>query len=352
MNEDQKSGTAMAEIIEAARAVRKAKVIVLNEGADGPIVPMVAVPQAGGGVELESVLGELKAFEEWKRERPDRRAGTAKLDDLDSFVAHARRFMDADSAIWISGDPKTPKFTSVLDYHEAVNPPDADLGPLLPAKEGDIPVTVEKTAPRTALPRFGKHRGEFVPTFSEEWKLWTGKDGKALSQADFAKLIELGARDIVDVEDVKDGPTAPLEFARWFHARFGGKTEIVDFFASTGDLLEMSERLVIRIEEKVGEVSSRSGGSRAVIFEGETKSEVVIPTALLLQLSIFRGGDQVQIPARLRVKPRQQSNGTRTLEFTVDLYGVDLSIAKDLSDMGEEVKARTGLPVFMGTPEP
>ena len=355
MNENEliEGGTAVSQIIEAARARAGVEVIDVTEHVDtadafGP-VPMLALPEAGGGTTTESVLAEVKAWREFRRQRPDRREGTAQLGDFDSFCAHANRFKDPDSAIWISGDPSKPKFTSVLDYHEAVNPPEPEMKALpLAATASTDPDYVHS---RVALPRFGKHRGQYVPAFSDEWSLWTGANGKPLGQAAFAALIEKGARDIVDVEDSEDGPNAPLAFAKWFYERFGGKLEIADFYASTRMLLDMSERLVITVEEKVGEVSSRSGGSRALILEGETRSEVVIPSALLLQLPIFRGGDLVQLPARLRVNARQKGDGVRTLEFTVNLYGTDRAIRKEIADMSESVKLRTGLPVFVGEPE-
>ena len=353
-NELIEGGTAAAQIIEAARARKGAKLIDLTQFIDdAEPVPMLALPQAGGGVDTSSVLAEVKAWKEFRRERPDRREGTAQLGDFDSFCAHTNRFKDADSAIWISGDPNKPKFTSVLDYHEAVNEPEADLGPLLPAKPGDLPVTVEKTAPRTALPRFGKHRGVHVPEFSEEWRLWSGVHERPILQADFAKLIENGARDIVDVADMPtDDHGAPrlLALAAWFHQRFGGRVEASDFYASQAKMLEMAEGLIANIEEKVGDLTSFSGGSKAVIFESATRSEVKIPTAFLLELPVFRGGDLVQLPARLRMSARAVGD-TKRLEWKVSLYGADRAIRKEIADMSESVKVRTGLPVFVGEPE-
>ncbi len=160
--------------------------------------------------------------------------------------------------------------------------------------------------------------------------------------------MEKGARDIVVVSDARPG--ALLETAIWFHDRFGGDATPAEFYANTGIMLRMAEGLSITVTEKIGDITSRSGGSKAIIFEGETKTTVETPTAFLLEIPIFRGGDLVQIPARLRVYARASGDSKR-LEWTVEMYGIDRAVRKDVADMGETVKARTGLPVFVGAPE-
>lgn len=349
------SGTAVAEIIEAARARKGAKLIDVAQFCDdsGP-VPMLMTPCEGGAVDAESVLDEVKAWREFRRERPDRREGTAQLGTLDSFIDHARRFMDSDSTVWIAPDPRAPKFTAILDYHEAVNPPEPST-PMLPVKAGDAPADMIHEATRVALPRFGRHRGVFVPAFSPEWELWMGANDKPIGQAAFAKLIELGSPNLVDVDDLPtdEETEAPQvqKLSAWYHRRFGAKFEIGDFFASSGRMLEMAEGLIATVEEKIGEVESRSGGSKAVVFESTTRTTVQIPTAFLLQLPIFRGGDLIEIPARLRMATRVTGD-TKRLEWTVSLWNPAAAVARDVADMATTVKARTGLPCFTGTPEP
>lgn len=351
MDDELKDG--IPAIIEAARARKGAKLIDVAQfcGDSGP-VPMLAVPVAGGGVEMNSILDEVKAYQDWRRERPDRREGTAQLGTLDSFTDHARRFMDGDSAVWISPDPKAPKFTSILDYHEAVNQPEPETK-ALPAKAGDEPVEMIRGATRIALPRFGKHRGVFVPAFSPEWELWMGVNEKPIGQATFAKLVELGSANIVDVEDLPtDDKGAPQvqRLSAWYHRRFGAKFEIGDFFASSGRMLEMAEGLIATVEEKIGEVESRSGGSKAVVFESTTKTTVQIPTAFLLQLPIFRGGDMIEIPVRLRMATRVTGD-TKRLEWTISLWNPAAAVARDVEDMAETIRRRTKLPTFTGNPE-
>lgn len=350
MNED---GTATSQIIEAARARKGAKLIDVAQFCDdsGP-VPMLAVPVAGGGVEMNSILDEVKAWREDRRERPDRREGTAQLGTLDSFTDHARRFMDQDSTVWISPDARAPRFTAILDYHEAVNLPEPST-PMLPAKAGDAPAEMIHEVARVALPRFGRHRGVFVPAFSPEWELWTKANERPILQGEFAKLIELGSANIVDVIDLPtDDKGAPQvqKLSAWYHRRFGSKFEVGDFFASSGRMLEMAEGLIATVEEKIGEVESRSGGSKAVVFESATKTTVQIPTAFLLQLPIFRGGDMIEIPVRLRMATRVTGD-TKRLEWTISLWNPAAAVARDVEDMAETIRQRTKLPTFTGIPE-
>ena len=349
MDDELKDG--IPAIIEAARGRIGAEVIDVSLD-DDVEVPMLAVPLADGGVEINSVLDEVKAWRDFRAVRPDRREGTAQLGTLDSFTDHARRFMDGDSAVWISPDARAPRFTSILDYHEAVNLPEPST-PMLPAKAGDAPAEMIHEVARVALPRFGRHRGVFVPAFSPEWELWTKANERPILQGEFAKLIELGSANIVDVIDLPtDDKGAPQvqRLSAWYHRRFGAKFEIGDFFASSGRMLEMAEGLIATVEEKIGEVESRSGGSKAVVFESATKTTVQIPTAFLLQLPIFRGGDMIEIPVRLRMATRVTGD-TKRLEWTISLWNPAAAVARDVEDMAETIRQRTKLPTFTGTPE-
>ena len=47
----------------------------------------------------------------------------------------------------------------------------------------------------------------------------------------------------------------------------------------------------------------------------------------------------------------RQTGDTKRLEWKVSLYGIDRVMRKEIADMTETIKARTGLPVFVGSPE-
>lgn len=329
-------------IIEAAD--RAQAPVVVDVGASlGVVAPVVARPVAGGGYVLDGVKAVVDAY----RTRPERRKGTATLTTLDSFADHARRFMDSDSAIFVCDNPQAPKFEAVLNYHEAMNPvqPEAKA---LPMKAGDPPVMVIATLGATALPRFGDHRGVYAPEFSDEWKLWTKNNGTPLDQASFGRLIERGARCIFDVDE--EHPEKLGEQAAWFAKRFGRRFAAGEFFGSSEVMLQLAEGLIANVEETIGETNVR-GASRSVVFTSKTSTDTVtVPTAFLLALPVFKGGELWQVPARLGFKPVTKGE-TRVFEWKIELWDTDATVKACLADMAATVKARTGLPCFTGTPE-
>jgi len=352
MNDDDDLKTNAAEIIKAARQGHDAKILDVAEGAVDLFVPMLVLPDGYGGLVAHSVKDEIDKY----RERPERREGTARLEDLSSFVAHANRFKDADSAIFISGDPARPSFLSVLDYHERANvevpgkvAPDA----LATAAQGrtsgvQSPATTEHRA--EALPRFGRHRGSYLPVFSTEWQAWKDASGKALSQAEFAALIQTRARDIydVDTDDIETGRLGDL--ASWFAKRFARGLDPAEFYGSSQKMLELSEGLTATITDRVGDVQKYAAGATKITFESERSTDVEIPAAFVIEVPVFRGGDLWQLPVRLRYTVRSVAD-TKRAEWRVEVFGAERTVADVVKDMGETVAKGTGLPVFVGSPE-
>lgn len=314
----------MKEIIEAARAVREPALLDANEKGDEAFVaPFLVLPKAGGGSEVASVKGMLDAYRPW----PERRKGVAVLLDLASFIAHASRFKDEHSAVFITEEP--PCFLAVLNYHEKVTEAGAEA----------------------AKPRFGDHRGTYRPTLSPEWKAWTDADGEWLNQEDFAALVVDHARDILDVNDLRGDETLG-ELPAWFAARFGGKIGPTDFYARPQRMLDLAEGLSVAVEDKVSDVTKLSGGITKIAFESKATPDVEVPGAFVLAIPVFLGEEAspYQIPARLRWKLVTQGDSKR-VAWRFDLYGVDRTMRACLADMRETVNAGTGLPSFMGSPE-
>ena len=239
-------------IIEAADRGHAPEVI--DVGKDlGIVAPMLVRPVAGGGYQVEGVKATIDAY----RVRPARRTGTAKLTTLDSFIDHAMRFMDDGSAIFIDDNPAAPGFLSVLNYHDPVNV-EAPAAPS--AMPGDLAPMMSIA---DALPRFGDHRGVYIPAFSDEWKLWAEADGEQLEQSEFGALIERGARCILTVEDPPEGeerkgPNPLSEGAEWFAKRFGRRFTPAQFFGSADTMGELAQGLVANVEETIGEEIGRA----------------------------------------------------------------------------------------------
>lgn len=323
-------------IIRAARQGHYVTIVDVNETHDGPFSPVAFVPNNAGGFDLKSV----KPFLDEYREQPERREGTARLEDLSSFIAHANRFKDDDSAIFVSGDPARPSFLSVLDYHERAS----------------VEIEGKREINLNASPRFGTHRGSYMPVFSTEWQAWTLAAGKALTQEAFASLIESRARDIFDVdqgevwEALESMPSRLGDLARWFGKRFARGVSPCSFYASAETMLILAEGLTATVTDRVGDVTRRESGATKITFESERSTDVEIPAAFVIEVPVFRGGDLWQLPVRLRYTLRQHGDSKRA-EWRIEPFGVERTIADVVKDMGETVRQATGLPVFVGAPE-
>lgn len=293
----------MAEAEAVAKVVKKAfKPRVVPLGANGEPSAMI-LPE---GTELVS----LKEMVDEYRDAPERREGTAKLEDLPSFIAHAKRFADADSAVFASPDPQSPKMVSVLDYHRS----GAD-----------------------SSPRFGKHRGLYSFPLSDEWKLWTGNANKPMHQVAFAEFIESNILHVAD-------PALAGETARAFSSTL--KCEL----ASPGRLMELSKGLSIRVASRVTNAHNLRSGEAEIQYSTEHQDEsgkpLAVPGAFLLALRVYRGGDLYQVPVRLRYRLKEQA-----ITWFYDLWRTDLVFEDAFKGACSQVQEGTGLPLFIGTPE-
>jgi hypothetical protein len=348
---DDTIGEGIPAIIEAARANKGAEVIdALGGGmfdptdlpgmSELPSIPVLLLPSTDGSIKSESVLAEVKAWRDTFAERPLRREGTAKLDEIESFIAHALRFKDPDSAIFVTGGSSSPSFLSVLDYHEAVNAPGVLALP---------PGTTEPMPPaRAAAPRFGKHRGTFSPKFSPEWSTWTAANGKTLTQEMFATLINANVRDVLDLDEAH--PDRLTEAPAWFARRFAGGRAPAEFFASAQRLLDVAEGLTVTVSDRVSDVTRRDSGEVKISFESMQIRDVEVPVAFVLELPIFVGGDLFQIPVRVRFNVRTEGD-TKRAQWRIEMFGAERTVLACIADMRKTIADKTGLPIFAGTPE-
>lgn len=261
---------------------------------------------AQDGARIESVKKLLAEY----RDKPERRAGTARLADLPSFIAHANRFRDADSALFAQPSTSAPKLVCVFDYHRAG---------------------------ATADPRFGEHRAEYAFPVSDEWSAWTSKNAKGMSQADFAEWVENRITDVIAPDD--PGPAATA-----FAAAVGCE------FASPSRLLELSRGLSVRVGTQVRNAQNLSSGEAQLTYVSEHQDErgrpLTVPGAFLIAIPVFRGDAAYKIAARLRYRVRE---GAITWFF--ELYRTDLVFDDAFRAACEQAEEKTTLPLYLGTPE-
>lgn len=308
-----------ADIIKAAREGQEAKILTVEHG--GVIVPFLFRPLGGGSFAVESIKGHIDQY----RDKPERRAGTAVLCDLNSFTAHAKRFADVDSAIFFDdgGDEGNPKFTSVLDYHRAG---------------------------ATSDPRFGKHRGSYKLETSPEWDAWTQISGAARGQQEFADFLDERAADIFDAADAH--PETLHEIVKWYSDLFGARVAKLggSLYATRQALMDVAESLTVTVTDRVCDAVRTNVGATRLSFDSSTTTSLDIPVAFCIAVPVFKGGDLYQVPVRLKLALKQNGDMKRT-EWKIELYGDDRVYEACLLDMRADVAAKTGLPILAGSPE-
>jgi uncharacterized protein YfdQ (DUF2303 family) len=249
----------------------------------------------------------VKPFVDAYADAPERIEGVAEFNELDSFIAHVNRFKRLDSAVFAEAEPGNPALTCVYDYHA----PDA--------------------------PRFARHRATYEFPLSEEWKAWTGKHAKTFTQGEFAEWVEGRITEVLD-------PSAAGESTRAMVEAIGGS------FASPSKLLELSRGLTVHVGAKVKSFVNPSTGETTMAFETEHadghRGKLVIPTAFLIALPVFRGGALYQLAARLRYRVQGAA-----VSWWYELHRADRVFDHAFREACVRTREETELPVYIGTPE-
>lgn len=290
-------------------------------------LPVIAVPQGNGLLKIE----HLKGIQDAHRSKPERRSGTAKLLDLDSFIAHANRFKNDHSALFAINDMMKPSILSVLDYH-------------LPGPVGE--------------PRFGKHRGLYEFPLSKQWNLWLSKQGPSpeniMDGGAFAAFLEDNIVDVIEAPDFANNAGAEQTTAqKEADKKLADLIQLAGgLIAGPSKLMELSRNLAINVESKTRQAQSLSTGEIHLQYEevheakdGEGKP-VKVPNFFLIGIPIFEGGAPYRLVVRLRYRPMQG----KVLWF-YQIHRPDLAFEHAFKEAVEVAKAKTELPLMLGTPE-
>lgn len=208
-----------------------------------------------------------------------------KLADLPSFIAYTNRFKTGNALVFVTDN----SLVAQLDYH------------------------------RPDVPMRNAHTARYSLALSEEYQAWAGINNKPLAQQDFALFLEERARDVVNPPS-----GAIMEIVLTLEAR----TEI-EF--RSGKRLDNSTQQLQYVETQV----SKAGQS----------GNLEVPTALTINLPLFRHGDPVVIEAKLRTIIRDGK-----ALFIVKLLGLETAKDDALARMIEAVHKETQLPVLRGQP--
>ena len=307
-DETDKTETEAATVARVARQHMRGEVFTLTH--HGVTAPVLLVP-AADGMRRVDVKPLLDPF----RDRPERRTGTSRHDDVDSFIAHVNRQKDAATTLWLEGSREgiaagEGGITAIYDYHEAAG--------------GDA--------------RFGAHRARYPFPFSDAWQAWTGKDGEAMGQASFAEFLE----DRMAVPDAtKEADEALLVVARMLNGRFGGPER----------LMELSRGLKINVGGEVeNAVTLESGEGRVTFSETHTDGKgkpLNVPTLFTIGVPVFH----LDVVYRVVVRLRYRVGGGGKLVWFYQMYQVDEVLQDAIDAVAAKVKAETELPLFRGKAE-
>lgn len=296
-------GELLQVAVETAERLRRVELVEIVDPRDGTKAPAYLTE---GAVRVVAP-GDLDPY----RETPIARVGTSSHTRLDSFIDHVNRFKGERSAVFAVDNMTAPKLTAIFDYHHAGH--DSDPGNL-------------------------KHKSVYSFPLSDEWKAWSQADGKAMSMTDFAAFLE---DHIVDV--TADKPQS--DAAKDFLAKSGGN------LASPSKLIEIARGLQVNEASTLREARNLSTGEAEVVFQSEhldaNGNKLVLPNAFMICIPIFARAEVFdQILARFRY--RKQNGG---IVFWFDLWRPDLVFENAFTEACDRVKALTGLPLFVGSPE-
>jgi uncharacterized protein YfdQ (DUF2303 family) len=143
----------------------------------------------GAKVQLVDIAAQLAEHQD----HPERKTGTFKVHDADSFVTYMGKHSLPESEVW--ADTIGNRIVGVINAHESVHVPVSDDG---------------------ALAGWGDHRVTYDVKTTKAWDAWIQHDGDLLGQAEFAEHIEDRLVDIV-----RPASADILELAQTFEANIG-----------------------------------------------------------------------------------------------------------------------------------
>lgn len=243
-----------------------------------------ALRDEDGGLDVVNICGKIEA----QQANPDRKTGHVTAADASSFAAYVARHRQDDTEIWGAADGKS--VTAIINAHA----------------EGNGPAG------------WRDHTATLTLTRSDDWDDWTLRDGKWLSQSDFAEFVEAHLPNFIDPRGAD-----VLEMAQEFRARKSVRFDSSKRVKSGQTQITWHED----IDAKVG------------------KGSIDIPDVLTLAMQVYERGETFGLTARLRYRI---NDGSLMLGFVLDRPRDVLMAAFD--GIRQEISGMTGIDVWIGTP--
>lgn len=259
---------------------------------------------------------------------PLRRRGTVTLTTLSSFADFVRRMYQPQTVLF--ADAKKSTITAIFDYHDPINNPDA-------LHVGDPPVA--PTMASIPEPQWGQYRAVYAFPLARQWTAWMELHKKPLTQSVLASHIEENILDVRDPAGMTDGPMKDL--VQQLGMRLGTQTE----------LLRVARDMALNVSEEVRQAVNTTTGEIIVGYSQAHNptdgkgGEIKVPTAFLICIPVFLGGDQYQQLTRLRYV---QKEGKVTWSY--DIYALDRVLEDAFTNACDAMALKTGAPLFYGEP--
>jgi uncharacterized protein YfdQ (DUF2303 family) len=242
----------------------------------------------------------LLAEQDRRADKPRALAGSAKILDEASMIAHCQRFRDLASALFADAS----QITAVYDYHRPVAATDTP----------DI---------RDSAARWQRHRAIYTPSKAKEWTTWTGKAGQLMSQADFADFLEANLQDLAGPEGDRKVP-------------------------SPADLMTLALTLKVTSEDVLESQINRTTGEYHLVakVEQKTTGEAKIPKEFDILVPVYENGDLQRVTCRFRMK----KDGS-TFKFGWVIPTAERLERSAWQDICKRISEKTSLPLIYGQPE-
>ncbi|AYD87687.1 hypothetical protein [Caulobacter phage Kronos] len=250
------TSAAVAAVLAGNMEMGQAITVGGEEGSTSPPRDFLLTRNSDGG----TVITELKPQDAHGNvlTTPGRIVQGVTVETQDSLVSYVNDFKDHGSRLFASISAST--ITAVLDYHQGATSA-LETG-------GDDAHGVD-----AGKADFGQHVVTLKLPYSEEWDRWTKADGQLYDQQTFARMLHENRLEIIE----PDAATI-IEAVRDLRAARNVS------FTPDVSLMHNTESFVL---SDVTDVSRRTG-------------ELSIPSAFVLRVPVYFGGEVIQIEAQLR----------------------------------------------------
>lgn len=220
------------------------------------------------------------------QQAPRRIRENVVLHTVDAFIEYAKEWRKTGVSV-IFANEEARSLRAVIDYHSKLGEVDAAS--------------------------WGTHKASYTAKFSREALAWMGKNGKPMSQIEFAEFLEEHIADVVE--------------------------------PAGADLLERALKLQFIQKAVFGSaVRLQSGEFQLNWSEENQKGTVELPEKIALGIPLFHGGTAYKIEARLRYRLAEGK-----VTFTYKLVEIEAAIEHAFAEVVTKVcQEVTGVAIYQG----